>query len=63
MQVAINEEACIGCGTCSGICPAVFELQATGKAKVKDGVNLDDNKEKIQEAATSCPTQAISVTE
>ncbi|AEB08213.1 ferredoxin [Desulfobacca acetoxidans] len=57
-RVAIDEDACIFCGTCADICPEVFALnvakQKSEVLKPEDGpVDL------IQEAIDSCPAQAI----
>ena len=35
MHVSI-EPGCIGCGLCASTCPAVFEMDADGLAKVAD---------------------------
>lgn len=53
----IDEEACIGCGVCSSMCPDVFELGDDDIAKVinPDGCNGCD----CEEAADACPTDAI----
>ena len=60
MKVKINKETCIGCGTCVGICPEVFELTADGKSEVKAGADLEKYKDKIAEAIETCPVTAIS---
>ena len=34
-KVCIDEDTCIGCGTCEGICPEVFQLnEEKGKSEV-----------------------------
>ncbi len=54
----INQEACLGCGVCAGICPDVFEIDETkGKAKIKEGANCQVPC--FKEAQESCPAQAI----
>ena len=58
----VNEETCIGCGTCESICPAVFKLDGGGKDQVQQA-DYDANKEAIQEAIDSCPVAAISLGE
>ncbi len=56
MAVKVTDE-CIGCGVCAQICPELFELdEETGKAKV-----LKDNADCAQEAADSCPVNAIVI--
>lgn len=52
----IDQELCIGCGTCESICPQVFKLEG-GKATVIAEDCKDCNCEEI---ANSCPVGAIS---
>ena len=59
MAVKVDKEKCIGCGLCSNLCPEVFELGEDGKARVKEGADLEKNKDCIKEAAESCPVGAI----
>jgi len=56
----INADECIGCGLCEEICPAVFEMGDDGLAHVKDDANCEAAG-CCQEAADSCPTEAISL--
>lgn len=53
----VNEELCIGCGTCESLCPSVFKVE-NGKSHVVGEGCADCN---CQEAADSCPTTAITV--
>lgn len=55
----VNKEKCIGCGLCVSLCPDVFELGEDGKSKVKEGADLEKNKECIKEAKEGCPVGAI----
>jgi len=57
-MITVNEEACIGCGSCASQCPDVFEMNEDGKSVV---VSQDD-AECAKQAADGCPVQAISVT-
>jgi len=60
MTPIINQETCIGCGTCEGICPTVFKMN-DGKAQV---VKMDDytaHKEGIEQSVDACPVQAITI--
>lgn len=54
-------ESCIGCGTCEGICPAVFKIkEVDGKSiAVVQPADYEAEKESIEKAIQSCPTQAI----
>ncbi len=57
MRVTIDEEECIGCGTCEEICPQVFRLdEETEKAKV---ISQDGPEDLIREAMDSCPSSCI----
>jgi len=57
-RVYIDEEECIGCGTCEEICEEVFKLnEETEKAEV---INPEGGPEDlIQEAIESCPVECI----
>jgi ferredoxin len=58
-RVSIEEDVCIGSGTCVGIAAGVFELDDEGVAQVvdPDAAPLAD----LELAETSCPVAAISV--
>jgi ferredoxin len=56
-EVKVNEELCIGCGTCESLCPKVFKIE-DGKSKV---IGQDCAECSCQEVAESCPVSAISV--
>jgi ferredoxin len=57
-KVRVDEDTCIGCGTCEGICPEVFQVsEEEGKSQV---INPEGGPEDlIQEAIDSCPMEAI----
>ncbi len=57
--VKLDQNKCIGCGSCAAVCPENFELQDSGKAHP-----LHEKIEELgcsQVAAESCPVQAINV--
>lgn len=58
MKVFIDEDECIGCGTCVELCPDVFEMN---EEKEKAEVILSEGgpKECIEEAIDSCPVSCI----
>lgn len=58
-KVEVNRDVCIGAASCVAITSAVFELDAEGKAVVKD-ITAADSKTLLA-AAESCPTKAISL--
>jgi ferredoxin len=57
MAIKIDQEACIGCGACAAVCPAVFQLNEAGKAEVIK----EDELECAKNGAESCPVQAIKI--
>jgi len=57
-RVYIDEEECIGCGTCEEICPEVFKLnEKTDKAEVIDQKGAPEDQ--IEEAIEACPVECI----
>ncbi len=50
----VDQEACVGCGTCESMAPDCFEI-VDDKSQVKC-----DDLENCQEVAEACPVQAIS---
>lgn len=73
-KVKVDRTLCIGAASCVAVGPQTFELDGEGKAviKKKDGsmtsdyVNyedINDNETVIQNAAMSCPVNAIIIME
>ena len=61
MRVEVDQELCIGCGTCVDLCPEVFKwMEDDEKAKAIGKDVPEDLEEICQEASESCPTDAIS---
>lgn len=52
--------ACIGCGLCTNICPDVFTLTDEGVAAARDEI-APELESQVEEAAESCPVDAIEV--
>jgi ferredoxin len=55
----VDAELCTGCGTCEALCPEVFEVRDDGIAYVIDP-DACDEAGCCEEAAESCPDEAIS---
>lgn len=60
MNVKI-EPGCISCGSCEFLVPEVFKVMVT--SQVKTGVDFEQLRERIKEAAAKCPVQVIKVEE
>jgi len=56
-KINVNEELCIGCGTCESMCPATFKIE-DGKSKV---ISEDCGDCDCQGVVDSCPVSAISI--
>jgi ferredoxin len=56
----VDQELCIGCGVCEEICPEVFEIKEE-KSWVIGPKKCEDCD--CEEAATSCPVDAIELIE
>lgn len=59
-KVEVNQNKCIGCGSCEEICPKTFKLK-NGKSTVRRAEVKDISCEK--KAAEMCPVGAITVTD
>ena len=59
MTAHVNEN-CIACGLCASLCPAVFTLTDEGVAAARDEI-FPEQEGMVQEAAESCPVDAIEV--
>ena len=59
-KVSVNQKTCIGCESCSEICPNVFVVK-NGKSqpKVKEVSGADE--ECAKKAEEACPVGAIKV--
>ncbi len=55
-MVKVDQNKCIGCGLCIGLCPETFKLSADHKSEVINNQSTDCAKE----AAGNCPVGAIS---
>lgn len=56
-MIKVNQESCIGCGLCAGMCPDVFQMNSDNKSEVISQDNLSCAKQAI----ASCPVEAISI--
>lgn len=58
-KVVLDEECCIGCGSCAELCPEVFEMDE--EAELAHLILPEGGDEAcVEEAIASCPTECIS---
>lgn len=56
-MVKVDQNKCIGCGLCAGMCSETFVMGADGKSEVVK----DEITDCAKNAAANCPVEAISV--
>jgi ferredoxin len=62
MKVRVDEDACLGDGSCVSICPEVFEMD-DDVAKTRIEEVPESLQESCREAADVCPVEAIIIVE
>ena len=62
MKVKVNEEKCIGCGSCVSLTEEskIFDFNDDGKAYEQVDEVLEEDMEQVKTAIEYCPTAAIS---
>lgn len=55
-MLKVDQNKCIGCGLCVGLCPESFQFNEDHKSEVKDPKVTECSKQ----AEASCPVGAIS---
>ena len=66
MKVRVDEELCIGDGSCEEICPEIFKMNEADIAETKidkDEQVPQDLEDSCREAAETCPVEAIIIEE
>ncbi len=58
MKVIIDEEECIGCGSCVELCPEIFRMNED-KEKAEVILIEGGSEECIEEAIDTCPVSCI----
>jgi ferredoxin len=59
-KVTVDQKTCIGCESCSAMCPKVFEVK-NGKSKPKMKEVKGADEECAKNAVAACPTNSIKV--
>lgn len=60
-KCSVNKDLCIGCGLCTSIAPDVLAIGDDGLAEAIVSDVSADSESAVEEAAASCPVQAIVV--
>ena len=61
MRVTVDYHLCTSIGTCTRICPEVFEVRSDGLLYVLQDEPPESLRAEVEEAAEMCPMAAISV--
>lgn len=61
MKAYVNQDTCICCGMCEGICPDVFQLNEEGKSFAIEDEIPEELLSMAQDAESGCPVDAIKV--
>lgn len=70
MKIILHRKKCIGCGSCSAICPEHFELDENGLASLKGAIKKNEEQTLeikqielgcIKETSEICPVQVIEI--
>ena len=61
MKAVVDKDLCIGCGLCPSICAEVFEMGDDGLSHVIVDTVPEDVEDAAQDAAESCPVDAIVI--
>jgi ferredoxin len=63
MRVSVDFDLCASTGNCMHVCPEVFEVRDDGYLYVLQEEPPESLRQKVEQAASMCPTAAISVSE
>ena len=59
MKLYVDQDLCISCGVCIGMCPDVYDWNDDEKADVTKDPVPEEHQEEAKEAQEACPTEAI----
>jgi len=66
-KIKLEREKCIGCGSCSALCPKYFEMAEDGKSHIKGSTQQEVEELEVaklecaESAGEACPVQCIHI--
>lgn len=64
MNITLQKNQCISCGTCAALAPTVFSIQTGVVSLIKDPKDLTpEEQNQVRQAAQMCPSGVIEVTD
>lgn len=63
MKAIVDQDTCIGCQLCVGVCPEVFSMGDDGKSHAISGDIPSGEEDNAIDSRDSCPVSAISIEE
>lgn len=61
MKVVVDFDLCASTGSCTQVCPEVFEIRSDGYLYVLQEEPDESLRAKVTDAADLCPTGAITI--
>lgn len=61
MRVTVDYDLCTSVGTCTRICPEVFEIRRDGLLYLLQDEPPESLRDQVEEAVEMCPMAAISI--
>lgn len=61
MKVVVDFDLCASTGSCTQVCPEVFEIRSDGYLYVLQEEPDESLRDKVSDAADLCPTGAITI--
>jgi len=59
-KVKVDYDVCASTGTCTQVCPQVFEIRADGYLYILQDEPPESLRDAVQQACDLCPTGAIT---
>ncbi len=63
MRLEVDYNRCTGLGVCEAIAPEVFAIDDYGTMRIAETCPTDRLRALLDDAVSSCPTEAISIVE